>query len=82
MRIITLREATDEQIIEYIYDNPQEWEIQDFIGNDYDYEVVRGEEEFEVTIFNVCYVELDEDEASGPRDFIFNFPTNMEIEVE
>ena len=84
MKTITLREATDKQIIDYIYDDPRVWEIQDFIGNDYNYEVVRGEEELKITLFDVWYVEEDECEVSpqSPRDFCFYFPADMLIEVE
>ena len=61
MTNITLREATDKQIVDFIYDNPKDWEIECFIGPyDYEYEIIRGEEEFEVTIFDVWYVEEEE----------------------
>lgn len=85
MTNITLREATDKQIVDFIYDNPKDWEIECFIGPyDYDYEIIRGEEEFEVKIFDVWYVEEGECEASPlcPRDFIYTFPADMTIEVE
>lgn len=86
MKLITLKEATDEQIVDFIYDNPQQWEIEDFIGPyDYDYEITRGEDDIVVTLFGVSYIEQYEDEVSplSPRDFIFVFtPLDIEIEVE
>ena len=79
-KFVTIKEATDKQIIDYIFDNPEEWEIVCFYeDDDYEYEIKRHKEGVDVYIFDVVYVE---DEFCQQKDWCIGFPIDFGIEVE
>ena len=80
MKTIMVQEATDEQIVDYIFDNPEEWEIDYFcFDKEYKYEVKRYDDYIYVTIYDVVFVENGEEIC---RDWCHSFTNDCGIEID
>ena len=78
--IIDITEATDKQIVDYIFDNPEEWEIDYFcFDKEYKYEVKRNEVDVDVIIYDVVFVE---DGKMMCKDWCHSFSSDCGIEID
>lgn len=89
MKKIKLCEATDEQIKNYVLDNPDnnlDKDIvgEDVIGEEYDYDVEREGDRIKVTIMDAMYYEFGPDETDEvyvPSNVTFDLPNDLKIPV-
>lgn len=81
MKTIMVQEATDKQIVDYIFDNPEEWEIDYFcfFDQEYKYEVKRNNDDIDVTIYDVVFVEDGEEMC---KDWCHSFTNDCGIEID
>lgn len=80
MKTIMVQEATDKQIVDYIFDNPEEWEIDYFcFDKEYKYDVERNGDDVYVTIYDVVFVEDGEEMC---KDWCLYLSEGTGIEID